>query len=99
MKKLSLIGFAIAALLAVPALAQESAAPQAKPLVYHHRSHHGHPAHAAPLAGYEAQVAPPAAPGLPSFFPHIGPYPNGKGDEDGLSRSVGDCNKGCIGEP
>ncbi len=38
------------------------------------------------------------APAQPSsFFPHIGPYPAGQGDTDGLSRAMGDCNKGCIG--
>ncbi len=26
-----------------------------------------------------------------------GPYRNGQGDEDGLSRRINDCNKGCIG--
>ena len=38
------------------------------------------------------------APAHPSsFFPHIAPYPAGQGDTDGLSRAMGDCNKGCIG--
>ena len=40
---------------------------------------------------------PPAAPapfGL--ALPHIAPYPDGKGDEDGLSEDPNDCNKGCI---
>ena len=39
--------------------------------------------------------APQAAPfGL--ALPHIAPYPDGKGDEDGLSEDQDDCNKGCI---
>jgi hypothetical protein len=29
-------------------------------------------------------------------FPHIAPLPNNKGDEDGLSGDVNDCNTGCI---
>ena len=29
-------------------------------------------------------------------LPHIAPYPNNKGDEDGLSEDQDDCNKGCI---
>lgn len=41
--------------------------------------------------------APLVAPQPSSFFPHIAPYPGGKGDTDGLSRKMGDCNKGCIG--
>jgi hypothetical protein len=55
-----------------------------------------HPAVAAPVVAPAA--APPAVaaqpPGL--AFPHIAPYPDGKGDEDGLSEDVNDCNKGCI---
>ncbi len=40
-------------------------------------------------------AAPQAAPfGL--ALPHIAPYPNNKGDEDGLSEDQDDCNKGCI---
>jgi hypothetical protein len=39
--------------------------------------------------------APQAAPfGL--SLPHIAPYPDGKGDEDGMSEDEDDCNKGCI---
>jgi hypothetical protein len=29
-------------------------------------------------------------------LPQIAPYPNNKGDEDGLSGDMDDCNKGCI---
>jgi hypothetical protein len=40
-------------------------------------------------------AAPQAAPfGL--SWPHIAPYPDNKGDEDGLSEDQNDCNKGCI---
>ena len=30
-------------------------------------------------------------------IPGVAPYPDGRGDEDGLSRDPNDCNKGCIG--
>jgi hypothetical protein len=30
-------------------------------------------------------------------LPHIAPYPDNEGDEDGLSRDPDDCMKGCIG--
>ncbi len=42
-----------------------------------------------------AAPAPQAGP-LGLAWPHIAPYPNGKGDEDGLSEDQDDCNKGCI---
>jgi hypothetical protein len=63
----------------------------------HHTVHHHFVAHnpaEAPAAG-ATTAAPQAAPfGL--AFPHIAPYPDGKGDEDGLSEDENDCNKGCI---
>jgi hypothetical protein len=30
-------------------------------------------------------------------LPHIAPYPDNQGDEDGLSSDPDDCMKGCIG--
>jgi hypothetical protein len=74
----------------------------------HHRYHHYYGPHhavhhhyvAAPAVGpgpatVVAAPAPQAAPfGL--SLPRIAPYPNGKGDEDGLSEDPNDCNKGCI---
>jgi hypothetical protein len=76
---------------------------------YHHSVHH--PVHnrqhdrgrrfeahnPAPASATSAAAAagPQAAPfGL--ALPHIAPYPNGKGDADGLSEDQDDCNKGCI---
>jgi hypothetical protein len=44
-------------------------------------------------------VAAPPAPQAAPFglaLPHIAPYPNNKGDVDGLSEDGNDCNKGCI---
>jgi hypothetical protein len=62
--------------------------------IYHHVRHVSRtPESAAVAPGATAQVAPLA----PSFFPRLAPYANGQGDEDGLSRDVNDCNKGCIG--
>ena len=29
-------------------------------------------------------------------LPHIAPYPDNRGDEDGSSEDQDDCNKGCI---
>ncbi len=105
MKELIFIGLGGVMFLAIPALAQETGAP-VEPAqhhrVYHHVHHVYHHAHRAVVPAPVAQnapapVAPGAAPGLPSFFPHIAPYPDGKGDEDGLSENPDDCNKGCIG--
>ncbi len=92
MKQASIIGLGIAAFLAFPALAQETK-PLVKTVVHHHVYHHLH------RAAQTAAVAPSATAVLPSFFPHIAPYPPGQGDTDGLSRDPNDCNKGCIGEP
>jgi hypothetical protein len=61
----------------------------------HHRFEAHNPAPAAAPAAAAATVAPQAAPfGL--SWPHIAPYPDNKGDEDGLSEDENDCNKGCI---
>jgi hypothetical protein len=72
------------------------------PTPYHHhiqhvqpRHHTVYPAPATAPAAAAATPAPQAAPfGL--SLPHIAPYPNNKGDEDGLSEDANDCNKGCI---
>jgi hypothetical protein len=45
-------------------------------------------------------VAAPPAPQAAPFglaLPHIAPYPDNKGDEDGLSDDTDNCNKGCVG--
>ncbi len=62
--------------------------------VYHHFVAKNPPPVAAPVV-----VAPPPAPQAQPFglaFPSIKPYPDGKGDEDGLSEDQHDCNKGCV---
>jgi hypothetical protein len=97
MKRALVIGLALAGALAIPASAQDTGAPANS---VHHRVHHVvHDVYRtresiAPSA--TAQLAPlhPAF-GLP-WLPAVAPYPNGAGDEDGLSRNVDDCNKGCI---
>jgi hypothetical protein len=80
---------------------------QTEPTVHHHY-HHTYPPHPtvhhhyvargpvmAPAPVVEAPPPPQAAPfGL--ALPHIAPYPDNKGDEDGLSEDQDDCNKGCI---
>jgi hypothetical protein len=111
MKSIAVLGIALAACALVPAtaVAQEAAlepAPVHRHTV-HHRFHNGEHHH---VHRFEAQqpvqpVATPAAaattaaPQAAPFglsWPHIAPYPDGKGDEDGLSEDPNDCNKGCL---
>jgi len=109
MKSITVLGIALAACASVPGTAvAQKAVLQPAPVyrhILHHRFHKGerHDVHrfearpvrpAAPAAASTA-AAPQAAPfGL--SWPHIAPYPDGKGDEDGLSEDPDDCNKGCI---
>ena len=61
----------------------------------HHTVHHHYVARGPAMAPAPVVVAPQAAPfGL--AWPHIAPYPDNKGDEDGMSEDQDDCNKGCI---
>ena len=63
----------------------------------HHTVHHHYVAHGPAMA--PAPVVAPPAPQAAPFglaLPHIAPYPDNKGDEDGLSEDPDDCNKGCI---
>jgi hypothetical protein len=64
----------------------------------HHPVHHHTVAHGPAMAPAPVVVAPPAPQAAPFglALPHIAPYPNNKGDEDGLSEDGNDCNKGCI---
>jgi hypothetical protein len=62
----------------------------------HHTVHHHYVAHGPAIAPAPVVAAPQAAPfGL--AVPHIAPYPDNKGDEDGLSDDTDNCNKGCVG--
>jgi hypothetical protein len=64
----------------------------------HHRFVAQNPAEA-PAPAAATTSAPTAAPQAAPFglaWPHIAPYPDNKGDEDGLSEDQNDCNKGCI---
>jgi hypothetical protein len=90
------LGFSVAGLSA--ACATEGAGPATHP--YHHPRHHAYHhlpvvRDAAPAPAPTAAAAPQAAP-LGLALPRIAPYPDGKGDEDGLSDDRNDCNKGCI---
>ena len=75
-----------------------------QPNVHHHTQHHAphHTAHHHAVAHGPAMapvvLAPPAPQAAPFglALPHIAPYPDNKGDEDGLSEDQNDCNKGCI---
>jgi hypothetical protein len=65
----------------------------------HHTIHHHYVAHGPAMAPVPASAATAPAPQAGPFglaLPHIAPYPDNKGDEDGLSEDQDDCNKGCI---
>jgi hypothetical protein len=63
----------------------------------HHTVHRHFLAHnRAPAPAAAATTAAPQAAPFGLSWPHIAPYPDGKGDEDGLSEDPNDCNKGCI---
>jgi hypothetical protein len=94
--KLSIaLGTILATALAVPALAGEAVGDGKIHHRHAYRHMHGAAQSEAIAPNATAQVPPPAP--TPIVFPGVAPYPNGQGDEDGLSRHIGDCNKGCIG--
>jgi hypothetical protein len=65
----------------------------------HHTVHHHYVAHGpapAPVPATAAAIPAPEAAPFGLALPHIAPYPDGKGDEDGMSEDQDDCNKGCI---
>ena len=108
MKSIAVLSAVLAACLSVPAIAiAQEPAPQA-PSGYHHTVHHhvhnGQRYHVHRFEAHNPAVAPApaattAAPQAAPFglsWPHIAPYPNNKGDEDGLSEDTDDCNKGCV---
>lgn len=108
MKSIAALRIGLAACLSVPAIAvAQQPVPQA-PSGYHHTVHHHfHNGQRYRVHRFEARnptpIAAPAvtapAPQAAPFglaLPHIAPYPNGRGDEDGLSEDPNDCNKGCI---
>ena len=82
------LGVAFSILFAFSALAMDNAADVKVP--HHPARHHPH-AGARPHS-----VAPSVAP-VPVPVPAAGPYPNGRGGEDGLNRDINKCNEGCIG--
>ena len=101
MKTSTTIALALAALLSgsLGAYAQtEQPTPYHHYHVHHHHGlhHHHNPAQVPqPAAAAAATEVHRAAPfGL--SWPHIAPYPDNRGDEDGLSEDSDDCNKGCI---
>jgi hypothetical protein len=80
------------------AYAIEDVPPASHPYHHHYRVHHRIPA-VRETAPPPVVVAPPPAAQPAPFglaWPHIAPYPNNKGDEDGMSEDQNDCNKGCI---
>jgi hypothetical protein len=101
------LGFAACAAVSATAIAQESAE---QPTVHHHHyyypphhtvHHHHYMAHGpavapGPVPGVATSAPAPQAAPFGLSWPHIAPYPDGKGDEDGLSEDTDDCNKGCI---
>ena len=85
------VGVALAILLAVPALADE---PSNGAVNHRHAYRHMHGAAHSQRAAPAAHVPPGPA---PTVFPAIAPHPRSQDDENGLSRHINDCNKGCIG--
>ena len=92
MKQAVILGIAFATAISLPALADQLGS------VAHHRhlSHHGHRNVEQGVISPDA-TARGAAPLSALPIPGVAPYPDGRGDEDGLSRDPNDCNKGCIG--
>jgi hypothetical protein len=76
-----------------------------QPIVHHHTHHYAphHTVHHTVAHGPAMAPAPVVAAPAPQAgpfglaLPHIAPYPDKQGDEDGLSRDPDDCMKGCIG--
>jgi hypothetical protein len=103
-KTSTIVALVFATSLAAPVAA---GAQTAEPAPYHHYQVHRHegPHHVVRhrfVAHNPAPVAATAAPAPAALpfglgLPKIAPLPNNKGDEDGLSTDVNDCNKGCIG--
>jgi hypothetical protein len=92
------LAFAISLASLSATYATEDAPPAPNPHHHHYRVHHRIPA-VRETAPPPVVVAPlPAAQAAPFglAFPHVAPYPDNKGDEDGLSEDPNDCNKGCI---
>jgi hypothetical protein len=103
-KSIAVRSIALAACVSIPAIAiAQEPAPQA-PSGYHHTVHHhvhnGQRYHVHRFEARNPAVAPAAAATTATPFglswPHIAPYPDNKGDEDGLSEDQDDCNKGCV---
>jgi hypothetical protein len=80
------------------AYATEDVPPATNPHHHHYRVHHRIPAVRDTVPAPVVVAPPPAAQAAPFglAWPHIAPYPDNKGDEDGLSEDPNDCNKGCI---
>jgi len=103
-KTSAIVALVFAASLAAPVAAAAQTAPYRHYRVHHlegprHYVHHRYVAHTpAPVTAPVATTTAPAPQALPFglALPKIAPYPNGKGDEDGLSEDPNDCNKGCI---
>ena len=105
MRTSTAIASALAALVWGP-LAAHAQTDQLTPFHHYHVHHFQGPHHTvrhrvAPISPVPAPApaAGTAAPQTAPFglaWPRIAPYPDNKGDEDGLSEDTNDCNKGCI---
>jgi len=92
------LGFSISLASLSAAYATEDVASAPHPYHHHHYVHHRIPAVRGAAVAPVVVAPPPAAQAAPFglSWPHIAPYPDNKGDEDGMSEDQSDCNKGCI---
>jgi hypothetical protein len=95
MKRSIELAVAFAVVLAAPAIAGVPA--NSGMIDHHHAYRQAHRAVHSEAIPPNAIARVPPAPAAPILFQAVRPYPNGQGDEDGLSRHIDDCNKGCIG--
>ena len=103
MKSIAVQFVVLAACASVPAIAVAQEPASGYHHTVHHHVHNGQhyrvhrfEAHNPSPTPSAATIAAPQAAPFGLSLPHIAPYPNGKGDSDGLSEDQDDCNKGCI---
>ena len=106
MRSTAVLGIVLASVLVPPTAFAQAGQPTAYHHTHvhhyvgpHHTVRHHYVAHGPAMAPVPVAAAIVPAPQPGPFglsLPHIAPYPDNKGDEDGLSENPDDCNKGCI---